>query len=619
MTFKISENWRIWALGFGSLLLFFALGLRLFNLQFLKSDYYEALALEQRQRSSQLTPHRGLIYASEERSGDLFPLAVNKPAWTVYAVPRDMDEPSRVADELAPALYAYQTRRQDRIRDILLKTGQNDEPKAPELNEEEIKNELDILRDQLYQKFNQKTDPYEPLLRPYESLDEEFKRFLDDKQLSGLVLEEKETRFYPEETLAAHVLGFLGWEDDQEIGRYGIEGFFDNELSGKTGFFSAERDTSGQYIGVGSRAHQAAQDGADIVLTIDRVIQSFIEEELADGVQRYDAEGGTIIVTNPQTGAILGMSTYPTFDPNHYAAIQNPRVQVNPAISDLFEPGSIMKPLIMAAAIEEDLIDANTTMRDTGPVKVAEYTIDTFDGQHRGTQTMTQILEQSNNVGMVWVGQKIGRDLMYDYLRRFGLGEKTGVELQGETQTTLPRPSDWDVTTVATTSFGQGIALTPLQAINSINALANQGQLMQPHIVKVITPTKVHRVVSATTADTVTAMMVSVIENGVAQLAKVPGYYLAGKTGTAQVPDERGKYSPDRKIISFVGFGPVDDPQFSILIKLDNPAGLSFASGTAAPMFKRLAEKILTYKQIPPDYDAKQKQPTFTVKAAPDA
>ncbi|MEX2055084.1 MAG: penicillin-binding protein 2, partial [Candidatus Andersenbacteria bacterium] len=356
--------------------------------------------------------------------------------------------------------------------------------------------------------------------------------------------------------------------------------------------------------------------------TIDRVVQSIIEEELKSGVEKYGAERGSVIIMHPQTGAILGMATYPTFDPNYYYAISDAKVQLNPTVSEIFEPGSILKPVIMAAALEEGTATPDTTFVDNGPVQVAEYRIDTFDGKHHGTQTMTQVLEQSNNIGMVWVAQQLGAEVMYDYFRRFGLGEKTGVELEGETQNQLPDPTDWNVTTVATTSFGQGIALTPLQALNAINVLANEGKLMQPRIVDEVrysdgkveesAPQAVRQVVSGETADKLAAMMVSVIENGVATLARVPGYYLAGKTGTAQVPDERGKYSADRKIISFVGFGPVEDPKFSVLIKLDNPAGLSLASGTAAPMFKNISEKILKYYQIPPSYEATQR-PKFKV------
>ena len=237
---------------------------------------------------------------------------------------------------------------------------------------------------------------------------------------------------------------------------------------------------------------------------------------------------------------------------------------------------------------------------------------------------MTNILEKSNNVGMVWVAQKMGSQRMYDYLRRFGIGERTGIELEGETQTNLGEPQYWSDAQQATTGFGQGIVVTPIQALNAIDAIANNGMLMQPHIVdnirsssgdiQTIAPTTVRQVITPDTASKVSAMMVSVIENGVGISAKIPGYYMAGKTGTAQVADPTtGKYSTTDKIITFAGFGPVPDPQFSILIKLDNPYGLSFASGTSAPMFKDLAQKLLTYYQVPPSYDASAPQPKFQV------
>ena len=596
---------------------------RLVNLQILKLGYYEAVASNQRKRAAELAPNRGSIYMQESSSQELFPVAVNTKSWITYAVPRDMDDPLSVAKELAPALVQYQQRQTAKTQLILQQTGQEaiDEVESPEELDHDV--QISALTEKLYDKFNKKSDPYEPILRFYEVMDAELREFLEEKQLDGVVIQEQKIRTYPEKSMAAHVLGYVGWEDDQQIGRYGIEGYHQDDLRGSLGFFSAERAATGDFIGVGDNIFEAAEDGTDIVLTMDRVVQSIIEEELADGVGRYGAERGSVIVMEPNTGAVLGMATYPSFDPNYYYAINEAKVQLNPVVSDIFEPGSILKPVIMAAAIEEDKVTPNTTMDDNGPVRVAEYTINTFDGKHHGIQTMTQILEQSNNVGMVWVGQQLGAETMYDYLRRFGVGEKTGIELEGETRSALSEPDKWNITTVATTSFGQGIALTPLQALNAINAIASGGLLPRPFIVsakqdheadQVFTqPTTVRRVVSASTAADVSAMMVSVIENGVAQLARVPGYYLAGKTGTAQVPDEKGRYSADKKIITFVGFGPVSNPRFSIMIKLDNPSGLSFASGTAAPMFQHISEKLLNYYQIPPDYDTTQKQPSYSV------
>jgi cell division protein FtsI/penicillin-binding protein 2 len=607
---------RILILSAAALVIIGALAARLADLQVVRASYFQAVAENQRKRASELAPRRGTIYLQERGSGELFPVAVNDKAWVAYAVPREMDDPLKIAQLLASAVQDFRHRQNERISDILISTGQEQEPAPAENTDNEA--ELAALTEEHYRKFNQKTDPYEPLLRFYETLDDQLHNFLAESQLPGIVLEEIDARAYPENTLAAHVLGYLGWQDDRQVGRYGIEGHFDERLAGSLGFFSAEHDSSGSIIGVGTRDFTPATDGDDVVLTIDRVVQSIIEEELADGVERYGATRGSIIVSDPMTGAILGMATYPTYDPNYYYAIKEARVQLNPVVSDIFEPGSILKPLIMAAALAEDIVKPDTTFVDKGPVHVAEYTIDTYDGQHHGVQTMTQILEKSNNVGMVWVGQQLGAEAMYDYLRRFGLGEKTGIELEGETQSTLKEPAEWNVTTVATTSFGQGIALTPLQALNSINVLANGGVLMQPHIVartqqgdeeKITQPATVQRVIPESAASQATAMLVSVVENGVGQLARVPGYYLAGKTGTAQVPDDQGAYDPDRKIISFVGFGPITRPQFSILIKLDDPAGLSLASGTAAPMFRHISENLLNYYQVPPDYEADSSKP----------
>lgn len=621
----LSVKQRLWLLNGLVVLMLAGLFVRMIDLQVLRNGYFEAVAASQRKRAAELAPTRGTIYVQEKEKDELFPVAVNKKSWIAYAVPRDMEDPLRVAEKLAPELYEFRQRQEERVKTILKSTGQSPrEGKEEEEKEEKSKEEkIAVLRDELYRKFDKRADPYEPFLKFYEVLDDEFYNFLNDNELSGVRLEETKKRVYPEKTLAAHVLGYVGWEDEEKIGRYGVEGHVDDDLSGEIGFFSIEKDAVGRQIGVGEREFEAAEDGADVVLTIDRVIQSMIEEELKKGVEKYSAERGSILVMNPQTGAVLGMATYPTYDPNYYYAINEPRVQLNPIVSDIFEPGSVLKPVIMAAAVNEGLITPNTTFNDTGPVSVADYTINTFDGKHHGVQTMTQVLEQSNNVGMVWVGQKLGAETMYDYLRRFGLGERTGIGLEGETRSTLKEPGDWDVTTVATTAFGQGIAMTPLQSLNAINALANDGVLTQPHVIsrirqgngeeEVNDPTQVRQVVSPRTAADLSAMMVSVIENGVAGLARVPGYYLAGKTGTAQVPDERGRYSKDRKIISFVGFGPIDDPKFSIMVKLDNPAGLSFASGTAAPMFRNVAEKLINYLQVPPDYDTDKKNPKFRV------
>lgn len=620
----MGNSWRIGILIVAAIALLAVLVGRLSYVQLVRHAHYLEVADAQRKRAAELQPHRGIMYVTEGGGTDVFPIASNEKGWVAYAVPRDMTDPAAAARELAPALFAFRQRQEQRAQDIIAATGQTIPSPTPEPTTQPSDEEkVHQFEDDLTGKFDKRTDPYEPFLRPQEVLDAEFHAFLDEHKIPGIVLEEQEVRVYPEKSLAAHVIGYVGLDNEQKVGRYGIEGYFDKLLRGDLGWISGERDTKGHFIGVAEGEFRPAQDGSDVVLTIDRVVQSYAEQILQAGVKRYGAERGSAIVMDPKTGALVAMATYPTFDPNAYWAVTDPRVQTDPVVSDIFEPGSILKPLIMSGAINENVVKPETTFVDSGPVKVAEYKIDTYDGKHHGLQTMTQVLEQSNNVGMVWVGQQMGAQMLYDYLRRFGLGERTGVELEGETQTNLREPSDWNITTVATASFGQGVALTPLQALNAINAIANGGVLMQPHIVSAIrgsdgqqqttSPMPVRQVISQDTASKVSAMMVSVVENGVARLARVPGYYMAGKTGTAQVPDERGKYSENRKIISFVGFGPIENPRFSILIKLDNPSGLSFASGTSAPMFHDLAEKLLNYYQVPPSYDETVKQPHYRV------
>ncbi len=634
---KHATNLRTRLLTVAGCILFAVVIVRLADLQIVRHSHFETVAEAQRKRASELLPHRGTIYVQEGKGGDIFPIASNKKAWIAYAVPRNMKDPKGAADTLAPALSAFRDRQEARTKTIISQTGQNlmdvfvpiaspEVSPSPSTSPETTPGPEDrarIMATTLFERFDQRTDPYEPLLKPYEVLDDEALAFLEEKKIEGIVLEEQEVRTYPEGSLAAHAVGYVGFDDSKRIGRSGVEGFFDSALRGDFGFLSGERDAKGRIIGVAANEFRAAQDGSDVVLTLDRVVQTFAEQELKSGVERYRAERGSVLVMNPKTGAILAMATYPTFDPNAYYAVRDGRVQTNPIVSDSFEPGSILKPVVMAGAINDNLVAPDTTFVDNGPVHVSKFVINTFDGKHLGVQTMTQALEQSNNIGMVWVAQKMGAERMYDYLRRFGLGERTGVELDGETQTNVREPHQWSAATLATTGFGQGIVVTPIQALDAINVIANGGLLTQPHIVqnmknafgeeKVTVPTDIRRVISKETADSVSAMMVSVIENGVAGLARVPGYYLAGKTGTAQVADDTGRYSQDKKIITFVGFGPVPNPEFSILIKLDNPYGLSFASGTAAPMFQNLAEKLLTYYQVPPSYDATEKQAKFKV------
>ncbi len=582
---------------------------RLVDLQIFKNKYYSTLAENQYGSFLNLVPKRGEIFL-HEKDGNIYPLATNKVYQQVFAVPKEIEDKENTAKLLAPVLYDLEEEQNLKAEMIKSETQKKEGEKKEESSqdlEEKKEERIKEIETKLLAKFSIPDDPYEPLAYKVE---EKYIERIKSLNLAGIAFKDENFRFYPEGKLAAHLLGFVGFEGNEQKGRYGLEGYFDKDLAGEPGFLQTQQDTQGRWITFGKRELKPAKDGAKLFLTIDRLIQYEAEEILQKGVEKYKAEGGNIIVMNPKTGAILALANFPTFNPNYYGLNKEIKTFSNPAIFDLFEPGSIFKPIVMAAAINEGLIEPHSTMEDKGPVRVGEYTIDTYDGQHWGIQTMTQILEKSNNVGMVWVTQKLGIENLYDYMRRFGFGERTGITLDFETGGTVRAPSDWNMVNLATAGFGQGVAMTPLQITLATAALANNGKLMQPYLVEkiiksngeevVFHPKEIREVITPSTAAKVTAMMVSVIENGVGKLAQVKGYHLAGKTGTAQVPSPQGGYYGDRKIISFTGFGPIDDPQFVILVKLDNPAGLSFASGTTAPMFHDLAEKILKYYKIPP-------------------
>jgi len=601
---------------------FASLFLRLGYLQILQSKKYTALAQNQRTRTSDLLPRRGSILLSEKDGVDPFSVATTRQAESAYVEPRAIKNLDYTVGILSEILFRFNQREVARREKLLDDSGQYtvEEIKARNAErkiltgEEKLKQEEQTKQDiqnRLRNKLSDPKDPYEPLIASYQRFDEQLIVDLKNLNLPEIRFEKFYDRYYPEETLAAQVLGYVRQDGVNIKGEYGIEGAMNDVLQGNSGFMEAERDVIGRLISVSSMDLRPAEDGANIVLTIDRIVQTYAESVAKQGRDKFGAEKASIIVADPYTGEIKAIANYPTFDPNYFGDVRNVGVMRNNAILDVFEPGSIFKPLVMAIAMDLGLVTPNTTMNDSGPLKVGKYIINTFNGKHLGVISMTQILEQSNNVGMVWVAQKIGAEKLFEGLRHFGIGDKTGLPLTGEAARALPLPDTWSEVKLDTISFGQGVVVTPMQMLVSAMAVINGGQLLEPHIIKEIrhsngeidkTQVKlIRQVVSPETATKVTAMMTSVVENGVAGLAKVKGYYVGGKTGTAQVVDpETGRYSADRKIISFFGFAPAEKPKFAVLIILDNPEGLSFASGTAAPMFHDLASKLLNYYMIPP-------------------
>ncbi len=563
---------RLYLVVFFIILVSFVLVFRLFSLQILQHDFYKGLADNQHQTYQILFPKRGEIFIKDrfygmDPSSQLFPLAVNKELLMVYAVPKKIEDKEEAAKLLAPL--------------------------------------LEIDEDILKQKISKKNDPYEPLKH---KLSPEIVEKIKELNIEGIEFVTENWRYFPANSLACHVIGFVGFSDNKRVGQYGLEGYYNKELEGEYGFLEGEKDTKGQLIAIAKHYLQPAEDGTDLILTIDSNIQFFVEKKLLEIVEYLDAEGGTIIVQDPQTGAIKALANWPTFDPNKYSEVEDINVFLNPAIHNLFEPGSIFKPITMAVALDKKLLTPNTTYEDKGFIKIGGYTINNSHDKPEGIQTMTQVLEKSLNTGIVFVQQLAGKKVFKDYLEKFRLSKETGIDLEGEVSGNISNLNNKRDIEYATASFGQGISITPMELVAALGAIANKGRIMKPYLVekfvyssgaeKIVKPKVSAQVISLETAETLTKMMVSVVENGYGEKAGIPGYFIAAKTGTAQVPDAGG-YS-DKTIHSFGGFFPAFDPEFLILVKLDNPQKIRFAADSVAPVFGEIAKHILNYYEIPP-------------------
>lgn len=442
-----------------------------------------------------------------------------------------------------------------------------------------------------------------------DDIDEKTKDQIINLKLSGVGLNYQVKRFYPEASLSAHLLGFVGKNTEgKNVGYFGLEGFYDKDLAGITGFVQSERDLLGKPILLGTQDKIPSENGRDLVLTIDKTIQEVSKQKLKVAIEKYQAKEGCVITANPFTMEILGMVCLPDYDPATYYFFSESDFK-NPVISDLFEPGSIFKPLIMAAAIEEKKIKPNDLYNEVGPIEIGKYRIKTWDNKYEGKISMTRILEKSSNVGMVYIGEKLGGNLILKYLKRYGFGELTNIDLQGEISGYLKPAEEWYPIDYATVTFGQGIAVTPLQMITAFSSLINGGKLMKPYVVsqiissskkKLIKPKLIRHVISERTSEVIKKMLESTVENGEVKWAKPKGYSIGGKTGTAQIPLE-GHYDPSKTIASFIGFAPVDKPIFVTLVVLREPQTSPWGSETAAPLFFEIAKELIVYYGILPN------------------
>ncbi len=451
-----------------------------------------------------------------------------------------------------------------------------------------------------------KKSAYVPLKQ---KIDNETKKNIEALGIKGIGFELREARYYPEASTAAQLLGFVGKDETgADIGYFGLEGYYNLPLSGKPGFLGREKDAHGSPILIDPGKNVSAISGIDLLTSIDKRMQILAEAKLKEGIEKYGALGGSITVENPRTGEIMAMASYPSYDPGNYSEYGNSFFK-NPIISDTFEPGSIMKVIVMAAGLDVGLVKPDTECDICSePLKLDKYFIKTWNNKYHPNISMTDVIVDSDNVGMVFVGQKLGADRLYNYLDSFGIGQLTGIDLQGESAPSLRKKGTWNMVDLATASFGQGVAVTGIQMVRAVSAIANGGYLLIPKVVSglkgdgweekiKLDPPK--RVISSEAAMEITQMMVEAAEKGEAKWTKIKGFKVAGKTGTAQIPVE-GHYDATNTNHSFIGFAPADKPKFVMLVTLKSPQSSPWASETAAPLWYSIAEELFPYLGIEP-------------------
>lgn len=554
--------------------LFGIIGVRLFEKQIIKYAHYQELAYNQRYKEEKILPARGEIFVTDIYSDVKYPLVTNKTFWSVMIIPQQVEDANDLANKLGPVI---------------------DMPSA------------DIL------KLLSEGKVYIPPLK--KKLNDDIEKKITDLKLPGVVLIPETFRDYPEGNMGAKFLGFV---DNQGDGQYGVEGYLDKTLKGEQGKIISERDILGRQITVADSKLVLPKNGQDVVLTIDHVIQYMAEEIIAKAVEQHKADGGSIIVMDPRSGGILALAEYPTYDPMKYTEVKDYSIFQCTSVSDAYEPGSVFKVIAMTAGIDSGAVTPDTGEYFDAKVQVQDAVIWNSQKKPYGYETMTQVLENSDNVGMVWMIQKTGKDTFYNYINNFGFGKRTGIEIDGESPGSVRNQEDAIPVDLATMSFGQGINTTGLQLAQAMGAVANDGVMVAPHIVKAyidkngkeqkVEPKVIGRVLSEKSAQEITDMIISVAERGHGKQARVKGYRIGGKTGTAQIPSPNGGYYSDRFIGSFIGFGPTDNPQFVIVTRINAPKDVIWAESTAAPIFGELAAGILNYYQIPPDEAWKTEQ-----------
>jgi cell division protein FtsI/penicillin-binding protein 2 len=555
---------------FGLVGLFSVYSVRLIDLQIIEHERFTALAAQKHNHKQIIYARRGIIRDAHDEA-----LAENVPVKTVVADASHIRDPVALA-----AAIANQLEMDPRdIADKLSQTGKGSKhivlkAQIPEQTAEKIKEALRVAN------------------------------------LRGIYFDQDFVRVYPNGQMLSQVIGFV---DHEHKGTMGIERTMQDFLQGVDGFRYIETDRTGKELVPYRGQENPAKDGSNVKLTVDLGLQNILETELDSACAEFKPQNATAIMMRPQTGEILAMASRPTFDPNKPGDAA-PDQEKNRSVVDMVEPGSTFKIVTTSAVLEEKLVTPDTTVYcENGHFQYAGRVL--RDAHPMGVLTVHQVLEKSSNIGVAKLALQLGETKLYEYIRRYGFGQKTGVALSGEISGLVNPPHRWSKLDITRIPMGQSVAVTPLQIVTAMSSVANGGKLMKPMIVSEVTdetgrkvasfsPEEVRQVVSVETARKITSALKDVVsKQGTAQKAAVPGFRVAGKTGTAQKVDPRGGYYSGRYVTSFVGFMPADDPRFALLVLLDDPTakqGETFGGTVAGPVFSRIAQKAARYLDLRP-------------------
>jgi len=531
---------------------------RLYSLQIIEHEEFKQQVSKSQVRKVDILPERGIIY-----DRNLEKLAINIPSYSLYACPKKISHPEEVAGKLSSIL------------------GMKKSSLVKQLKKEKV---FLWLKRKL------------PLIK---------KEMIETLALEGIGFVEETERFYPQKELASHLLGFTGIDNQ---GLAGLELYYEEDLRGKKGHFLIREDALGYEIPLTRRVTQGLVSGMDLVLTIDNIIQSIVEKEISLALKETEAISVEALFMDPQTGEILALANKPDYDPNHYSDF-SPFFRRNRVVHSIYEPGSTFKPITASAILEEGLITMEESVYCEGTIKIASHTFHDWKPFNQDF-TLADILQNSSSIGMIKLASRMDKEIFSEYLHLFGFGEKTGIDLPGEAKGIVRTASSWSLTDLPAISIGQAIAVTPLQILTAFCALVNGGELLKPYLVKYILnaegkrvkenkPTVVRRVISPSTSVQMRELLEQVVKKGSGKGAKIEGYSIGGKTGTAQIPALTGRgYIPNKYVSSFMGYAPVASPGIVGIVIIKEPTGAYYGGEIAAPLFQRIMKRVLPYLGI---------------------